>query len=186
MPDLTPQQAEFVLHYTSTPGAVGNASESARRAGYSETSARELGRQLLDKTHVRAAVDEANRQAVSGRLTTKAVALLERVIEDEAAPMKVRVDAAKAVLDRAGWTAGQTGPAQPAEVPVGFQRTPRLLPGEVSVGLVAVLAKLGIAAPAAPVLEGEAVPATLEHEAPHGAPVALGAGPEGRVYLRQD
>lgn len=110
MRDLTPQQADFVLHYTSTPDAIGNAAEAARRAGYSETSARELGRQLLDKPHVRTAVDEANRRAVSGRLTTKAVALLERVIEDESAPLKVRVDAAKAVLDRAGWTAGRTGP----------------------------------------------------------------------------
>ena len=181
MPDLTPQQADFVLHYTSTPGAIGNASESARRAGYSEASARELGRQLLDKPHVRAAVDEANRQAVSGRLTTKAVALLERVIEDEAAPMKVRVDAAKAVLDRAGWTAGQTGPAQPAEVPAGFQRAPRgLAVGEVSVGLVAVLAKLGVTLPAerAPVLDGVAEPA--------GPPaVAVEVGQEGRIYLRE-
>jgi phage terminase small subunit len=113
MRDLTPQQTEFVVHYTSTPEAIGNAAEAARRAGYSEASAREIGRQLLDKPHVRAAVDEANRRAVSGRLTTKAVALLERVIEDEAAPLKTRVDAAKAVLDRAGWTAGRTGPELP-------------------------------------------------------------------------
>lgn len=113
MRDLTPQQADFVAHYTSTPGAIGNAAEAARRAGYSEASAREIGRQLLDKPHVRAAVDEANRRAVSGRLTTKAVALLERVIEDDNAPDRVRVDAAKAVLDRAGWTAGRTGPELP-------------------------------------------------------------------------
>jgi hypothetical protein len=119
MRDLTPQQADFVVHYTSTPEAIGNAAEAARRAGYSEASAREIGRQLLDKPHVRAAVDEANRRAVSGRLTTKAVALLERVIEDEAAPLKVRVDAAKAVLDRAGWTAGRTGPDLPMPAYVG-------------------------------------------------------------------
>lgn len=116
MRDLTPQQTEFVVHYTSTLEAIGNAAEAARRAGYSEASAREIGRQLLDKPHVRAAVDEANRRAVSGRLTTKAVALLERVLGDDNEPTKVRVDAAKAVLDRAGWTAGRTGPDLPAAV----------------------------------------------------------------------
>lgn len=101
---LTEQQAAFVLHYTSDPGAIGNAAESARRAGYSEKSARELGRQLLDKPHVRLAVDEANRQSISGRIATKAVALLERAIDDEGAPLKVRIDAAKTILDRAGYT----------------------------------------------------------------------------------
>lgn len=101
MRDLTEQQAAFVLHYTSTPGALGNAAESARRAGYSEASARELGRQLLDKPHIRAAVDEANRQNLSGRIYTKAVGLLERMIDDESVSMKVRLDAAKAVIDRA-------------------------------------------------------------------------------------
>lgn len=101
---LTKQQAAFVLHYTSDPGAIGNAAESARRAGYSEKSARELGRQLLDKPHVRLAVDEANRQSISGRIATKAVALLEQVIDDTSAPIKVRVEAAKSILDRAGYT----------------------------------------------------------------------------------
>jgi hypothetical protein len=105
---LTEQQQKFVTHYTSDPGAIGNASEAARRAGYSDKSSREIGRQLLDKRHVQTAVREANQQQISGQLATKAVALLEKVIDDEAVPIKVRVDAAKTVLDRAGFGASQT------------------------------------------------------------------------------
>lgn len=99
---LTEAQEAFVIHFTSSPGALGNAAESARRAGYSEKNAREIGRQLLDKPHVRKAVDDANRQSISGKIATKAVDLLERVIEDENVPIKVRVEAAKTILDRAG------------------------------------------------------------------------------------
>lgn len=99
---LTDQQRQFVVHYTSDPEAIGNGAEAARRAGYSTNSAREIARQLLDKPHIRAAIEKANRDAISGRLSTKAVALLERVMDDESAPAKVRVDAAKTVLDRAG------------------------------------------------------------------------------------
>ncbi len=100
--ELTEAQQVFVMHFTSSPGAIGNAAESARRAGYSEKSARELGRQLLDKPHVRKAVEDANRHSISGKIATKAVDLLERVIDDENAPIKVRVEAAKTILDRAG------------------------------------------------------------------------------------
>jgi len=102
MTKLTEQQAAFVLHFTSTSGAIGNATEAARRAGYSERTAREIGYQLLRKPHVRDAVDEANREMLSGTIATKAVALLERVLDDEEAPLKVRLEAAKTVLDRAG------------------------------------------------------------------------------------
>lgn len=100
--ELTDQQRAFVHHFTSTPGAIGNASAAARMAGYSEKCDAEMGRQLLQKPHVRKAIDEANRRSISGTLATKAVCLLERVIDDEGAPIKVRVEAAKTILDRAG------------------------------------------------------------------------------------
>lgn len=99
---VTDQQGAFVNHFTSTPGAIGNASAAARLAGYSEKHSAEMGRQLLGKAHVRKAIDDANRQSISGTIATKAVALLERVIDDESAPLKVRVEAAKTILDRAG------------------------------------------------------------------------------------
>jgi phage terminase small subunit len=105
MRELTEQQAGFVAAFTSEPGAIGNASEAARRAGYSVTSAREIGRQLLDKPHVRAAIDDANRAQISGKLATKAVEVLEGILNDEQAAPKLRLDAAKTVLDRAGFIA---------------------------------------------------------------------------------
>ncbi|MCB1884748.1 MAG: terminase small subunit [Geminicoccaceae bacterium] len=102
MPDLTEQQRRFVLAYASGEGAIGNAAEAARRAGYSEKSAAEIGRQLLEKPHVKKAVDEAFKRQIGGGLAARAVGVLARILDDEAAPLKVRLDAAKTVLDRAG------------------------------------------------------------------------------------
>jgi phage terminase small subunit len=65
--ELTEKQRAFVLAFTSEPGAVGNASEAARRAGYSEQSARDIGRQLLDKLHVQAAIPPPREGCVPGR-----------------------------------------------------------------------------------------------------------------------
>ncbi len=105
MRELTEHQAAFVAAFTSESGAIGNASEAARRAGYSERSAAELGRQLLEKPHVRAAIEEANRAQISGALAAKAVEVLEGILDDKNAPPKLRLDAAKTVLDRAGYIA---------------------------------------------------------------------------------
>ncbi len=43
-------------------------------------------------------------------MATKAIALLGRVLDDEAVPMKTRVDAARTILDRTGFCAMQTPP----------------------------------------------------------------------------
>jgi phage terminase small subunit len=103
--DLTEQQAAFVHHYASDPECVGNGAASARAAGYGEKPARDMARQLLDKPHVRAAIDASLRAQISGRMAVKASRLLERVIDDEDAPLKVRVEAAKTILDRGGFVA---------------------------------------------------------------------------------
>lgn len=105
MRPLTDMQARFVLEFTSGPGSIGNASESARRAGYSEKSAAEQGRQLLEKPHIIAAIDDALRVSISSNLAAKAVAVLETVLDDEEAHPKLRVEAAKTILDRAGFIA---------------------------------------------------------------------------------
>ena len=102
MPNLNDQQQAFVIAYTSDPGAIGNASEAARRAKYSVKSARDIGRQLLAKPHVKAAVDAALRDHISGALASKAVEVLEGIIGDETAAPKLRLDAAKTILDRSG------------------------------------------------------------------------------------
>lgn len=103
--DLTEQQAAFVQHYTSDLECIGNAAASARAAGYGERNDAEIGRQLLGKPHVRAAIDASLRSQISGRMAVKASRLLERVIDDEEAPLKVRVEAAKTILDRGGFVA---------------------------------------------------------------------------------
>ena len=101
--ELTEKQTAFVLNFTSGAGAIGNASEAARRAGYSVKTAGEIGAQLLKKPHVCDAIEEANRAQIGGTLATKAVGVLQQLIDDETVPAKVRLDAAKTILDRSGY-----------------------------------------------------------------------------------
>ena len=102
MRDLTDQQEAFVAAFTSAPGAIGNGSEAARRAGYSKKSARDIARQLLLKPHIQVAIDQANRAQIGGSLASKAVEVLENIINDPEAPPKLKLDASKTILDRAG------------------------------------------------------------------------------------
>ena len=118
--ELNPQQKAFVLHFTSTPGAAGNAAEAARRAGYSPKNAAELGRQLLGKPHVQAAVDAVLREAIGTRLTVLAVNVIESIINDENANLKPRGDIAVKVIEFSGLVertkaekAGQAGLDKP-------------------------------------------------------------------------
>ena len=111
MRELTDQQRRFVIEFTSGTGAIGNASEAARRAGYSEKTAAEQGRQLLHKPHVMAAIDEANRSLIDGSLTTLALEVIREILEDENAHPKLRLDAAKTALDRAGYIAPKAAEA---------------------------------------------------------------------------
>lgn len=99
---LTEQQAAFVLEYTSGPGSVGNASEAARRAGYSAASAAEIGRQLLGKPHVRNAIGVANRDRVSSEILVEATEVLVGIMRDAQCSAKVRAQCAIALMDRAG------------------------------------------------------------------------------------
>lgn len=99
---LTPKQAAFVMGFTSEAGSIGNASEAARRAGYSEKSAAEIGRQLLGKQHVRAAIEAANRDRVSSEILVEATEVLVGIMRDIQNPAKVRAHCAIALMDRAG------------------------------------------------------------------------------------
>ncbi|MBL26157.1 MAG: hypothetical protein CMM50_01205 [Rhodospirillaceae bacterium] len=125
MRNLTEQQARFVVAFTSEPGAIGNASAAARVAGYSDKSAAEIGRQLLEKPHVCTAIEEANRAQVSGTLATKAIDVLRQVIDDPDANLRIRVDAAKTILDRGGFAAAK------AEAP-DASRSPEKAPSEMT------------------------------------------------------
>lgn len=111
--ELTEQQQRFVIAFTSEPGCIGNASKSAAHAGYAEQYARDIGHQLLNKPHVAAAIEAAQRRQISGPHAAKAVEVLQRILADSDAPLKLQLDAAKTVLDRAGFVAR----AQEAEAP---------------------------------------------------------------------
>jgi phage terminase small subunit len=159
--DLTEMQAAFVMGFTSEPGSIGNASEAARRAGYSAASATEIGRQLLGKPHIRAAIDAANRSAISGRLATKGIALLERVIDDEGAPLKVRVQAALGLLDRGGYGSPTATEQAAAAAARAIGASKRLLtemaPEELDAALARALAAHNVGPENAKVIEGVVV-----------------------------
>lgn len=100
---LTEQQRAFAAAYVSGETAgVGGASAIA--AGYAANSARQEAYRLLRHDGVREEIDRLTREAI-GDHAVAAVNLLGRVIHDEKAPIKVRVDAAKTILDRAGFIA---------------------------------------------------------------------------------
>jgi hypothetical protein len=98
-------QAAFVVAFTTTAGCIGKPKEAAIAAGYSPHTAHEQGRRLVTLPHVKAAIEKANRDQLSGSAATKAIAFLERVVDDNEAPVMARVAAANSLLDRAGISA---------------------------------------------------------------------------------
>jgi hypothetical protein len=128
--DLTDLQQRLVIAYTSDPDCVGKVKEAAIAAGYSPKTAHEIGRQALALPHVKAAIMRANYEQISGPAATKAVALLERVIDDESLQLRIRVDAAKTILDRAGLSAAK--PLQAAELDPFGKDLAEMTPGELA------------------------------------------------------
>ena len=114
MQALTEKQSAFITAFTSTPSCIGNASKSAVAAGYSEKSAYEIGRQQLEKPKIKAAVDEALREQIGGSLAAKAVDFLRIIIDDPDALPKLKMDAAKTLLDRAGLIAPRAAEQKPS------------------------------------------------------------------------
>jgi phage terminase small subunit len=100
--DLLTQQQAFAEAYVL---GNGNATQAAIQAGYSAVSARQTASRLLHTPHVQNAIQRAQAVTLRGRLATKALGVLEKVLDDDNAPAGVRVDAAKTVLDRAGMAA---------------------------------------------------------------------------------
>lgn len=88
----------------------GNATAAADAAGYRDPGSR--GWELMQKPHIVAALHEA-RQRKLGNLATAGLALIERVIDgSEDAPIKVRFEASKFVIQLAGHVAPKAGDAQ--------------------------------------------------------------------------
>jgi hypothetical protein len=108
---LTEQQRRFVIHLASDSCS---AAEAARRAGYSQNSAKEIASQLLRKDHVAAAVRKEQAR-VLGTLGGKALKVIGDILDDANAPLGVKLDASKTVLDRIGLVAART-PAHAAAI----------------------------------------------------------------------
>jgi len=94
--ELSERQAAFVKAFVAT----GDAHQSALTAGYAEATARNAGSQLLDSDNVTMAIVQASRQRLA-RGAPVALNTLE-VLMTKAQSERVRLEASKAWLDRAG------------------------------------------------------------------------------------
>lgn len=106
------QQRTFAEAYVL---GSGNATQAAISAGYSPVSARQTASRLLHTPHVQEEIRRAQARLLRGQLATKALGVLEKILDDDKAPAGVRVDAAKAVLDRAGFPAARIPQVDPEQ-----------------------------------------------------------------------
>jgi hypothetical protein len=95
---LTDLQAAFVANYVET----GDAHQSALLAGYSSSVARTAGTDILRLPHVAQAVALAVQRRLAAS-APMALAVIEELSSNADISPKVRLDASKALLDRAGF-----------------------------------------------------------------------------------
>ena len=96
---MNDSQCKFVESYVAN---AGNATQAAIAAGYSPHSARQIGARLTKNPSVQRMIREEQQRLIGGRLCSKALQVLEQIMDDSEAPYGARVDAAKTVLDRGG------------------------------------------------------------------------------------
>ena len=63
---MTPKQKAFADYYIET----GNATEAARKAGYSEKSSRQVGSENLSKPYIKAYIDERLKEMEAKRIAS--------------------------------------------------------------------------------------------------------------------
>jgi phage terminase small subunit len=98
---LTTKQARFVEAFSGGPTA-GNATLSSKAAGYSASSAGQIGCALLKLSHICDAIDDTMREAVSIRLNAKSVAAIERILDNPDASDKLKGELAVKVVQFSG------------------------------------------------------------------------------------
>jgi hypothetical protein len=132
---LNDQQRAFAFAYVKDPDTTANGTQSAIKAGYAVDCARQTACRLLQHDGVRAEIERLTRQEL-GDHASAAVALLGRVVRDEKAPLKIRVDACKTILDRAGFVAPRAPDAPPPPLDpadykkMDFNQLMRMLAGQ--------------------------------------------------------
>lgn len=108
--DLTLQQQRFVEAFVNNPVA----SEAAAFAGFGVKNSRQIGWQLLQKPHIIAAI-KAEQQRKLSKLSCLALSTLEQALTDEEVPMRIKIDAAKIVLDRSGFSVDESRATRQAD-----------------------------------------------------------------------
>ncbi len=104
MDGLTEQQQRFVAEFVSNGG---NGKRACIAAGYAAKSAHQEAYRLLRKEHVLDAVRKEQAR-VLGTMSAKALHVLNQLLDDTGISPAVRLDAAKTVLDRAGYVSART------------------------------------------------------------------------------
>jgi phage terminase small subunit len=110
---LNAQQQSFAEAYVLGETA-GNGTASAIAAGYAAGSAKQIAYKLLRYEGVRRVIDHLNREMI-GDYATASIRYLGRLVMDEKAHPKLRIEAAKTLLDRGGYIA----PRAPAALEPG-------------------------------------------------------------------
>jgi phage terminase small subunit len=101
---LTDKQRAFAAAYAFDDEAAGNGKASAIKAGYAEKYAAQEAYRMLRNEGVRGEINRLGREML-GDLASASIRLLGRVVKDESESTRLRIDAAKAILDRAGYIA---------------------------------------------------------------------------------
>lgn len=103
MDGLTEQQVRFVAEFVSNGG---NGKQACVTAGYAAKSAHQEAYRLLRKPHVLEAVRKEQAR-VLGTMSAKALHVLDQLLGDTEISPAVRLDAAKTILDRAGYVSAR-------------------------------------------------------------------------------
>jgi phage terminase small subunit len=98
--ELTNRQSEFVAAFVES----GDAHQAALSAGYAAATARTAGTDILGVRHIAQAVAVAVRERLVAS-APMALRVIEMLMNNDTISPKVRLDAAKALLDRAGFVA---------------------------------------------------------------------------------
>lgn len=118
---LTDLQQRFCEEYVSGEHA-GKGGAALVAAGYSENGARQTAWKMLRHSGVRAEIDRLTREAL-GDHASASVVVLRQILDDPRTDKdftRLRLDAAKAILDRAGFVAPKApdAPEDPAAKPM--------------------------------------------------------------------
>lgn len=97
--EIVDQQKAFAEYYVL---GGGNGAKAAIQAGYAPGSAKQTAYRLLGLSHVQDEIRRQQMMTVRGRLVSKALGVLEAILDDDQASAGVRLDAAKTALDRGG------------------------------------------------------------------------------------